>query len=40
MSRLLERAAFFGTLGVGFTLSAAWTALLGYGLFRVAATVF
>jgi hypothetical protein len=38
--QFFERTAFLGAIGVGFVLSVAWTAALGYGLFRVAAFAF
>jgi hypothetical protein len=40
MLNLLHRTLVIGLLAFGFTLSAAWAALLGYGLFRVATIVF
>jgi hypothetical protein len=36
----MERTAFFGAIGVGFVLSAAWTVVLGCGLFRIATPAF
>jgi hypothetical protein len=40
MLNLLHRALVIGALAFGLTLSAAWMALLGYGLLRVATIVF
>jgi hypothetical protein len=40
VSRLIGDAAFLGAIGVGFVLSVAWTAVLGYGVFRIAAMAF
>jgi hypothetical protein len=36
MIEMFQRTSVIAALGFGFALTAAWTALIGYGLFRLA----
>jgi hypothetical protein len=40
MFEMFQRTSLIGALAFGFILTAAWTALIGYGLFRLAELAF